>query len=95
MSTAALQIAGLSKRFGGLPATKDVSIEVMAGASAVSRFISLDEGESFHATGSFISASENSRPNSASNRDDANHDEHLFPRVKIRGPIANSHSGTN
>jgi len=29
--SAALQVSGLSKRFGGLPATKDVSIEVMPG----------------------------------------------------------------
>ena len=31
MSVPALEIAGLSKRFGGLPATKDVSLTVMAG----------------------------------------------------------------
>jgi branched-chain amino acid transport system ATP-binding protein len=31
MSVAALEIAGLSKRFGGLPATKDVSLTVMPG----------------------------------------------------------------
>ena len=31
MSTAALRVAGLSKRFGGLPAIQDVSFEVMPG----------------------------------------------------------------
>src|SRR4029453_12432216 len=31
MTTAALEVAHLSKRFGGLPATKDVSLCVMAG----------------------------------------------------------------
>jgi branched-chain amino acid transport system ATP-binding protein len=31
MSVAALEIAGLSKRFGGLPATKDISLTVMPG----------------------------------------------------------------
>ena len=31
MTTPALEVAHLSKRFGGLPATKDVSLSVMPG----------------------------------------------------------------
>ena len=34
MNTPALEIAGLNKHFGGLPATRDVSLRVMPGERA-------------------------------------------------------------